>query len=472
MSSFPEPFSRALVRGCLAVAAALVLTVSSFASPPIGEVGADYSYDLRSDVNWGGGLPPEGVVYTVGSNPLPPGLQINQSSGFVTGVPETAGDYSSTITLSYEGEKNNLTFSFTIDPQTGTPVIDSASAAVGTAGQSFSYTITASENPTAFNVDPDELPNGLSANSTTGEITGTPTESGSFALTISANNAIGTGADFTLTLTINPAGDLPEISSSATLSGDVGQQISYQITASNSPTQYEANNLPFGVDMDDSASGFISGTPTSEGTYQVSIRARNQFGWSDVFTLTITIGDVPQISSSLSLSLQQGVVMDDYLLTASNNPTTFTVSGLPSGLSYNSQTRKITGTPTESGTVNVTLGAINGVGSGPTATLVITIAPATEYVLLRAAAFSVEEVEGALHVHFLFDQSATELATYDYFIETSTDLDTWDSVALASFDNVEVVDKQDGSTSVTVDYPIPDTGDTVRFIRYRVAEKQ
>ncbi|MDQ8202029.1 Ig domain-containing protein [Pelagicoccus sp. SDUM812003] len=474
MHSLNESFSRALVRGFLTVAAALGLTLHSHAAPsPIddGEVGAAYSYDLKANLNWGGGDPPDDLTYTEGAKPLPDGLSINQSSGVISGVPTTAGSYISTITLTYEGEANNVEVSLTISPQSGTPEITSASLSVGMVGEAYTYTITASENPTTFNVDPDELPPGLSADASTGAITGTPSEPGSYPLTISANNAIGTGADFTLTITIDPAGDLPEITSSATLTGDVDEQISYQIAASNNATEYEAENLPFGVTMDDSSTGFISGTPSVEGTYEVSIRARNEFGWSPVFTLTITIGAVPQISSSLTLSLQQGTEMDEYLITASNSPTTFSVGTLPSGLSYSSGTRKITGTPTVSGTFEVSIYAINGVGQGPTSTLTISISPLSDYSPLRPAEFSVTESDGMLEFYLAFEQSAEELANYNYFIETSADLQEWQSMALDSMDNVVIEENEDGSTSVSVQYSAPAENGAAQFIRYRVEEK-
>ncbi len=83
-----------------------------------------------------------------------------------------------------------------------TPVITSATTATGMAGSAFSYQITASNSPTSFAAT--GLPGGLTVNTTTGAITGTPAAAGVSSVTISAANTAGTGTA-TLALTVNPA---------------------------------------------------------------------------------------------------------------------------------------------------------------------------------------------------------------------------------------------------------------------------
>lgn len=83
-----------------------------------------------------------------------------------------------------------------------TPTITSATTASGTFGASFSYTITADQSPTSYNAT--GLPIGLSVNTGSGAITGTPWTAGTFPVTISASNANGAG-QATLTLTIAKA---------------------------------------------------------------------------------------------------------------------------------------------------------------------------------------------------------------------------------------------------------------------------
>lgn len=79
------------------------------------------------------------------------------------------------------------------------PVITSPLTASGNTGVAFSYQITATNSPTSYNAT--GLPSGLSVNTTTGLISGTPTVVATTSVTISATNAGGTGSA-TLVLTV------------------------------------------------------------------------------------------------------------------------------------------------------------------------------------------------------------------------------------------------------------------------------
>ena len=82
------------------------------------------------------------------------------------------------------------------------PAITSATTASGTTGVAFAYQITATNNPTSYGAT--GLPGGLSLNSSTGLISGTPTVAATSTVTLSATDSGGTGST-TLTLTINSA---------------------------------------------------------------------------------------------------------------------------------------------------------------------------------------------------------------------------------------------------------------------------
>ncbi|BDI32088.1 hypothetical protein CCAX7_41390 [Capsulimonas corticalis] len=190
------------------------------------------------------------------------------------------------------------------------PVISSAATASGTVGAAFSYQIVASNSPTSYSAS--GLPAGLSVNTSTGAISGTPTASGTSTVTLGATNAGGTG-NKTLTITIAAAPPaVPVISSGATASGTVGTAFSYQITASNSPTSYSASGLPAGLSVNTST-GLISGTPTAAGTSTVTLGATNAGGTGNK-TLTITIsaassgatltGSLATPSSSINLTTE------------------------------------------------------------------------------------------------------------------------------------------------------------------------
>jgi len=176
---------------------------------------------------------------------------------------------------------NYLTFTATAAP----PAITSALTATATTGTAFSYTITGSNTPTSYNAT--GLPAGLSINTSTGVISGTPTTVATTNITISATNANGTGSN-TLVLTVNPPA--PVITSPITAVDSIGYAFSYTITASNTPTSYNATGLPAGLSINTST-GVISGTPTATGTTIVTLYATNA-GGTGLQTLTLTINSL------------------------------------------------------------------------------------------------------------------------------------------------------------------------------------
>jgi Putative Ig domain len=80
-------------------------------------------------------------------------------------------------------------------------------------GSAFTYSITASGAPTSYSAS--SLPSGLSVNTSTGVISGTPTSAGTFTSLISASNIAGTGS---ASLRITIAKGTPTITAAPTAS--------------------------------------------------------------------------------------------------------------------------------------------------------------------------------------------------------------------------------------------------------------
>src|SRR5213079_1144469 len=146
----------------------------------------------------------------------------------------------------------------------------------------------------------------------------------------------------------------PVITSPLTACGTVGVPFTYTIIATNNPTSFSASPLPAGLSINTST-GVISGTPTTIGTTNVTITSSNGATPCNTATATlvITIGNPPVITSPLTACGTVGTVFS-YTITATNNPTSFSASPLPPGLTINTSTGVISGTPTNGGTTNVT----------------------------------------------------------------------------------------------------------------------
>jgi len=343
----------------------LVLTVRAQSILPDPVAGEPYSFGIVTNP-----AQPAGTTYT--AQGLPAGLSVDPSTGIVTGTTLTVGEFKGTLLLSLNGVSNPFLFQITVDPQAGASTITSQGSAFGTVGTPFSYAFAATNGPSSYNVA--QLPPGLSASGS--QIAGTPTTAGLFFTSTSANNGSGQGALLVLMFTISPAGPIPADTSTPLISAQVGTPFSFSLTATNSPTSFSASGLPAGLTLNTST-GVISGTPTTAGVASVPIEESNAFGSSRPLNLILTIGDYSSVTSALAVTGPAGSTLS-YTVAASNAPSTFVLTGLPEGLSYNPTTGVVSGMPTTAGTYTVTAVANNALGAGPAAALVFSITdPAT-----------------------------------------------------------------------------------------------
>lgn len=257
------------------------------------------------------------------------------------------------------------------------PQINSSLMSGANRNVAYSYQITATNTPTSFDasISPSGMPPGLTINTATGLISGTPTAAGNVGIHISATNVDGTDTE-TLSLHIVSQNGVFVVSEPEA-AGTEGVPFTYQIIAGGAgvpATSFNATLLPAGLTVD-TGTGLISGTPSVSGTFSDgNISVTNASGTDSLrmtFVLAAGTGTVPVITSPTSGS---GIVGNafSYQITATNTPTSFDATPLPAGLNVNLGDGLISGTPTEVGLVAVGLSATNGAGTG-TATLSLNI---------------------------------------------------------------------------------------------------
>lgn len=125
------------------------------------------------------------VELAIISGALPPGTGLAQSQeGFViTGTPTAIGSYSFTIHVADEiGNFMNKQYTIVIEGVT----TDASAVCIAEIGSPYSVTITAggTSGTLEWSIISGSLPPGLTLNSSTGEISGTPTTQGTYTFTI------------------------------------------------------------------------------------------------------------------------------------------------------------------------------------------------------------------------------------------------------------------------------------------------
>jgi hypothetical protein len=144
-----------------------------------------------------------------------------------------------------------------------------------------------------------------------------------------------------------------DITTPTTLSGTQGGAITpYSIAVSGGGGT--ASGLPAGLTVNSSQQ--IVGTPTVAGTFFVTLSDSQSY--QRYLTVTIAPEPLPVVTpiSDQTLPLYIAATMS---LAASNNPISWSATGLPTGVSINAATGVISGTPTVAGSYAITVTATN-----------------------------------------------------------------------------------------------------------------
>ena len=361
----------------------------SIASLPQGVVGSSYSGSFTAV----GGASP--YTWSVSSGQLPPGLVLSSSTGVLSGTPAASGNYNFGIKLidsSSSVQSATTTVSLpvvTTAPVTPPLAITTTSIPTGTIGSAYSTVLqsTGGTAPYAWSITAGGLPNGLSFSATTGLISGTPTAAGTTnftaAIADSSNPAQTKSVQLALVITATPLG----ITTSSLPSGTIGSTYTNLLQATGGTAPYTwsiaSGSLPAGLSLA-SATGIISGTPTTAGTFSFTATAADAGSPAQSKSVSLSIVIAPVTLAISTSALPSGTQNSSYsgTLQAFGGTGTYTwsiASGtLPAGLSLAPSTGVVSGTPTSSGNTSFKV-AVSDTGSpvqSATATISLSIVAA------------------------------------------------------------------------------------------------
>ena len=208
-----------------------------------------------------------GQTTTIGGSALVPGSAEGTTLARFNGPAGIAVDAYGNLRVSDANHRISLGTA-TLEITTASPLPS------GTVGITYNATLAAMGGKPAYTwaVASGALPAGITLNTTTGRLAGTPTfgKTSNFTVRVTGSDLGSATKSFRLTV-VDPAA--PAITSASAATGYAGEAFTYKVTASNGPIlSYAATGLPTGLTL---ANGTISGNTTQAGTFPVTLSATN-----------------------------------------------------------------------------------------------------------------------------------------------------------------------------------------------------
>ncbi|HXM98089.1 MAG TPA: Ig domain-containing protein, partial [Candidatus Dormibacteraeota bacterium] len=329
------------------IAATISITTTTL---PNGIVSSTYSAALQST----GGTAP--ITWSITTGALPAGLAL-AANGNITGTPTAPGTSNFTVQAADSSAPAlTATKALSITVVTGL-AITTSSLPNGVTNTAYNAALqsTGGVAPVSWSVTVGTLPAGLSLNAASGAITGTPTAAGTSSFTVQATDSGTPSQTVTKALSITIVQQLV-ITNSSLPSGAVNSVYSATLQSSGGTPAVTwtvtGGALPAGLALN-SATGVISGTPTTAGTSSVTVQATDSGTPQQTPTKQFNIIINPALAITTTSPMPSGTVGTAYNQTLMTNgggvaPITWSVTAgaLPGGLTLNATTGVISGTPT------------------------------------------------------------------------------------------------------------------------------
>jgi hypothetical protein len=348
---------------------AALLSIST-TSLPFGTSNILYSQTVATT----GGLTPFNFSISAGS--LPATFAINSTTGAITGT--ATNPVSATFTVKVtDSSSQSATASYTINIYNPLS-ITTASLSAGVSGIAYSQSVAASggASPLSFAVHAGSLPPNVNIDPNSGNITGTPTATGTFTPTIRVTDNVGEYYDKQFSITIY---GVLTFTTTALASGRrtfaYNQPINISGGAPTVALSLSSGPLPTGIMISGNA---LTGTPTQAGTFPITLKMTDALGNTATQNYSLVIADILTITSTTLPGGVFGVNYSQAVPTANGvGQVTFAITSgaLPTSLTLNPATGLISGAPSATGPFTFTVQATDTLPITVSQQFTITIAP-------------------------------------------------------------------------------------------------
>jgi N-acetylneuraminic acid mutarotase len=328
-------------------------------SLPKGEAHTPYNQTLFAS----GGTSP--FTFAIAAGRLPDGLNLDPPTGVLSGIPLVGGIFFFTVNVTDSlGCTGNRSYNLNICQIYVSP--DTLSN--GTVGVPYNQTTSGVNGtpPYSFAVTSGALPLGLSLNSASGLISGTPTTTETASFTITATDSFGCVGSTDYTVVISTCAVI-DVFPNTLPNGFTGIAYNETLSASGGSAPYTfavtSGSLPPGLTL--SSSGSLTGTPTAGGVFNFTVTATdsNQCAGNRVYYILVNCIDISLSPAALPNGATNVAYNQTISASGGTAPYTFAVTSgsLPPGLTLNSG-GLLNGTPTTTGIFNFTVTATDNDG--------------------------------------------------------------------------------------------------------------
>ena len=298
----------------------------------------------------------DGAMVTVDPTKLPEGITYDESTKTLSGKGQYEGRYIIPVKATKNDKSITKLVDLTVTP--GNFSVPEASYILTAGNEITPITLKIPANATVSSVG-GTLPRGLSWSADRKTITGTPTQVGTFQVYGYVNRTTAGGTNQStygyVNITVNSVPLNFSIPNNTKTVKALDELPPINLQADGAVLSITSGSLPPGVNYD-AATKTVSGTPTKVGTYTATFTATSPtISGNSTASATLTIEVTPRdLSVEVANKEQEKTVLtaiDNVVLNPSDTKARLEVdtSKLPPGVTYNSDTRTISGTPSKVG---------------------------------------------------------------------------------------------------------------------------